>query len=200
MQALRADHEDRFFPLCSIDFLTLDFSSKVNGPTKTQNTNVKFNKLLVRSCFENDGWIDRIAANPMKERRVKMQNEKGNDIQHSKIGFAVEVKKRDPAVSFANFTEPTVASKSMGKRAARSTTQHSPSNAVPQPPVISGEHHELTTQQSQSLIQSQPVVNEKTAADSNTAREQMFSASQDGSPNQRFDNLLQGFPEQPYGI
>lgn len=136
----------------------------------------------------------------MKERKVKMQNEKGNDIQHSEIGFAVEAKKKDPAVSFENFTKPTVAPKSMGRRAARNTTQHSPPNAVPQPPAIPGGHHEVTTQQGQILIRSQPVVNEKTAADFSITLEQVFSASrlqlcpQGGFPNQRFvqnDNHVQ---------
>lgn len=58
------------------------------------------NKRLVRSAFESDEWIERIAANPKGERATKMHNESGNKKQHSKLGFATKAKKNNPALDF----------------------------------------------------------------------------------------------------
>lgn len=56
------------------------------------------------------GVVVRLVARrgPEKERSRKLQNEKGNDEQHSKIGFAVDMKKSDPSVSFEKFAKPSV--------------------------------------------------------------------------------------------
>lgn len=85
---------------------------------------MQVNKLLVKSCFENDSWIERIAANPVWERNRKMQNEAGNDAQHSKIHYAVKMKTENPSVDFEAFAKP-----SKGKKPAKRgspTTQSTP--------------------------------------------------------------------------
>lgn len=121
----------------------------------------------MRSCFENDGWIDRIAANPIKERKIKMQNEKGNENQHSKIGFAVDAKKKDPTISFDNFSKSTIASgsKVAGKQATHNTTTSSPPTALPCSSSSSGLNHETTVQKHQQSPDTQPMM-EKTTEES----------------------------------
>lgn len=57
----------------------------------------------MRSCFESDAWIDRIVANPAREARLKVQNEKSNGKQHGKLGFATEAKNENPNIDFEKF-------------------------------------------------------------------------------------------------
>lgn len=63
--------------------------------------------MLIRSCFETDSWIERVVANPKWERNRKMQNEAGNDAQHSKIHYAIKKKAEDPSVDFSAFAKPS---------------------------------------------------------------------------------------------
>lgn len=64
---------------------------------------LQLNKLLVRSCFETEAWVERIAANPDGERRVKLDNEAGNTSQHGKLKFFTEAKRKNPNLDPQNF-------------------------------------------------------------------------------------------------
>ncbi|KAF3767218.1 hypothetical protein M406DRAFT_69380 [Cryphonectria parasitica EP155] len=67
------------------------------------------NKLLVRSAFETDLWIDRIADRPRFERTLKMQNERGNKLQHSKLKYASKVQRENPDLDFVADAESSAA-------------------------------------------------------------------------------------------
>lgn len=62
------------------------------------------NKSLVRSSFESQEWVDRIAANPSKERSTKNGNRKINTSQHAKLSFATAEKKQRPELTFKKQT------------------------------------------------------------------------------------------------
>lgn len=54
----------------------------------------------MRSSFESQEWVDRIAANPSKERDIKNKNMKINAVQHAKLSFATTEKKQRPDLTF----------------------------------------------------------------------------------------------------
>lgn len=71
---------------------------------------MQVNKLLVKSLLESSGWVDRIAADPERERKAKMSNAKSNALQHSKLDFATKAKADDPRISFGNLTTSSATS------------------------------------------------------------------------------------------
>lgn len=76
------------------------------------NIFLQVNKLLVRSCFETEAWVERIAANPDGERRVKLDNEAGNTSQHGKLKFFTEAERKNPVLDtqeFAGASSPSAA-------------------------------------------------------------------------------------------
>lgn len=57
---------------------------------------------MVRSAFESQEWVDRIAINPDFELKRKRMNKGLNDKKDRKRKFADEMKKRDPTINFDN--------------------------------------------------------------------------------------------------
>lgn len=90
------------------------------------------NKLLVRSCFEGSGWIDRIAADPVGEHKIKINNEKINVKQRSKIGFAGDAQRNNLSISFGPSSRPVKVNKSSAKRAHKDDGRQQPGYTLPQ--------------------------------------------------------------------
>lgn len=72
------------------------------GQTADQHKRAQVSKLVVRSAFESQEWVDRIAINPDFELKRKRMNKGGNDKKDRKRKFADEMKKRDPTINFDN--------------------------------------------------------------------------------------------------
>lgn len=72
------------------------------------NTNEykQVSKLMVRSAFQSNEWIDRIAMNPNEELERKRTNKEINDTKGRKQKFAEEMKKKDPSINFKNSMSP----------------------------------------------------------------------------------------------
>lgn len=74
------------------------------GQAADQHKRAQVSKLVVRSAFESQEWVDRIAINPDFELKRKKTNKGGNDRKDRKRKFADEMKKRDPTINFEGTT------------------------------------------------------------------------------------------------
>lgn len=103
------------------------------------NTNEyeQVSKLMVRSAFQSNEWIDRIAVNPDEELERKRTNKKINDTKGRKQKFAEEMKKKDPSIDFKNNVSPKSAetnnSAAIPSPAAQTEQQSNQGSAVPSP-------------------------------------------------------------------
>ncbi|KAL2283710.1 hypothetical protein FJTKL_09757 [Diaporthe vaccinii] len=63
-------------------------------------------KLLVRSAFESEEWVDRIVINPDAELHRKKTNKTINEAKGEKQKFADRMKKNDPTIDFKRTMTP----------------------------------------------------------------------------------------------
>lgn len=103
------------------------------------NTNEyeQVSKLLVRSAFNSNEWIERIAINPDAELDRKRTNKEINDTKARKQKFAEEMKKKDPSINFKNSMSPqsaeTNTSAATPGPAAQTEQESDQCSAVPSP-------------------------------------------------------------------
>lgn len=94
-------------------------------------------KLLVRSAFDSNKWIDRIAVNPNAELELKRTNKAVNDTKSQKQKFADKMKKKDPSINFKTTMSPmsaeTNTSAAIPGPAAQTEQQSDQGSAVPYP-------------------------------------------------------------------
>lgn len=81
--------------------ITLREESPINTKGRGQ-----VSKLLVRSAFESQEWIDRIVTNPNAELHRKKMNKTINDVKAEKHKFADKMKKNDPTINFKKTSSP----------------------------------------------------------------------------------------------
>lgn len=102
---------------------------------------MQVNKLLVKSLLESSGWVDRIAADPERERKAKMSNAKSNALQHSKLDFATKAKADDPRISFGNLTTSSATSIYPATKRIRRDSERRANSVSPQQPTASESGH-----------------------------------------------------------
>lgn len=102
-----------------------------------RNEYEQVSKLMVRSAFQSNEWIDRIAMNPNEELERKRTNKEINDTKGRKQKFAEEMKKKDPSINFKNSMSPksaeTNTSAATPGPAAQTEPQSDQGSAVPSP-------------------------------------------------------------------
>ncbi|KAG6361164.1 hypothetical protein INS49_009388 [Diaporthe citri] len=67
---------------------------------------LRVSKLLARSAFESEEWIDRIVINPDAELHRKKTNKTINEAKGEKQKFANMMKKNDPTIDFKHTMSP----------------------------------------------------------------------------------------------
>lgn len=103
------------------------------------NTNQyeQVSKLVVRSAFDSNEWIDRIAVNPNLELERKRTNKEINDTKGRKQKYAEKMKEKDPSINFKTSMSPksgeTNASAAIPGPAAQTEQQSDQGSAVPSP-------------------------------------------------------------------
>lgn len=94
-------------------------------------------KLLVRSAFISNEFIDRIAVNPNAELERKRTNKEINDMKGRKQKYAEKMKEKDPSINFKTTMSPksaeTNTSAAVPGPAAQTEQQSDQGSAVPSP-------------------------------------------------------------------
>lgn len=127
-----------------VDALMVSHCSYRNPPIVLQeessvNTDEceQVSKLLVRSAFQSNEWIDRIAVNPSAELERKRTNKEINDTKGRKQKYADKMKEKDPSINFNTTMSPksseTNTSAAIPGPAAQTEQQSDQGSAVPSP-------------------------------------------------------------------
>lgn len=89
--------------------------------------------MLVRSAFESDEWIARIAIDPDAELHRKRTNKTINDAKTDKQKFAERMKRQDPTISFKDTMSPNTSTAVPSPVVQTQQQQSDQGPAVPSP-------------------------------------------------------------------